>query len=60
MEVALWNLHHGSYLVELTPWKLLRRAYTMHVTFGNLHHRGYLVELTPWKFPHGTYTKEGT
>ena len=40
MEVTLWNLHHGSYLVELTPWKLPhgitpwnvpRGTYTMEV-----------------------------
>ena len=52
MEVTSWNLlHHGSYLMELTPWKL---------PTWNLHHGSYLMELTPWKLPHGTYTMEVT
>ena len=32
MEVTLWNLHHGSCLVELTPWQLPNGTYTMEVT----------------------------
>ena len=32
MEVTYWNLHHGSYLVERTPWKLPPGTYTMEVT----------------------------
>ena len=54
MEGTSWNLHHGSYLVELTPWKLLQGTYTMEFTSWNLHHGSYLMELTPWKLPHGT------
>ena len=47
MEVTSWNLHHGSFLMELTPWKLPIGANTMQVTFRNLHYGGYLMELTP-------------
>ena len=32
MEVTSWNLHHGSYLVELTPWMLPSATYTMEDT----------------------------
>ena len=32
MEVASWNLHHGSNLVELTPWKLPHGTYTKEIT----------------------------
>ena len=49
MEVTSWNLHHGSYLMEHTPWKLLHGTYTMEVTSWNLHHGSYLMEHTPWK-----------
>ena len=52
MEVTSWNLHHRSYLVELTAWKLPNGTYTMEVTSWNLHHGSYLMELTPWKLPH--------
>ena len=43
MEVTLYNLHHGSYLMELTPWKLPSLIYTMEVTSWNLHDGSYLV-----------------
>ena len=26
LEVTSWNLHHGSYLMEHTPWKLLWKS----------------------------------
>ena len=32
MKVTLWNLHHGSSLVELTQWKLPHETYIMEVT----------------------------
>ena len=41
MDVTYFNLHHGSYLMELrqgnylverTPWKLPQGTYTMEVT----------------------------
>ena len=32
MEVTQLNLHHGSYLMERTPWKLPTGMYTMEVT----------------------------
>ena len=32
MEVTSLNLHHVSYLKELTPWKVLSGTYTMEVT----------------------------
>ena len=54
MDVTSWNLHHGSYLLEVTSWTLLKRTLTMKVTSWNLHHGSYLVEHTPWKLPHGT------
>ena len=54
MEVPSWNLHHGSYLLELTPWKLPSATYTNEVTYWNLQNGSYLVERTPWKVPHGT------
>ena len=60
MEVTSWAVHHGSYLVEHTQWKLPHSTYTMDVTSWNLHHGSYLVDLKPWMLPHGTYTKEGT
>ena len=47
MEVALWNIHHGSYLMERTPLKLLLGTYNIEVTSWNVHHRSYLVEHTP-------------
>ena len=60
MEVTSCNLHHGGYLLELTPWKLLSAANTMQGTAWNLHNGSYLMELTPWTLPHGTYTMEVT
>ena len=54
MEVTLWKLHHGSYLVELNQGKLPHGTYTMEVTSWNLHHGSYLLERTPWKLPSGT------
>ena len=54
------DLHHGSYFVELTPWKLPHRTYTMEGTSWNLHHGTYLIELTPWELPHGSYTMENS
>ena len=48
----------GSYLMELTPWKLPSGTYTMEVTLFNLYHGSYLMERTPWKLPNGTYTME--
>ena len=54
MEVTSWNLHHGSYLVERTPWKLPSLTSAMDVTYWNLHYGSYLVELTSWKLPLGT------
>ena len=32
MEVTLWNVHHGSYLAERTPWKLPSGTHIMEVT----------------------------
>ena len=32
MEVTCWNLHHGSYLVDLPTRKLPHGTYTMEVT----------------------------
>ena len=32
MEGNLRKLHHGSYLVERTPWKLPHGTYIMEVT----------------------------
>ena len=58
MEVTSWNLHLGSYLVELAPWKLLHGTYTIEGTSRNVHHGSYQVKRTPWKLPHGTYTME--
>ena len=49
MEVASWNLHHGSYLVELTPCKLLHGTYTMEVISWSLHHGSYLMKHTKSK-----------
>ena len=57
MEVTLWNLTHGRYLMEPTSSKVPRGTYSMEVTFWNVHHESYLKELTPWKLPHGKYTK---
>ena len=37
MEVASWNLRHGSSLMELTPWKLPHGTYALEVTSWNLH-----------------------
>ena len=54
MEVTLWNLHHGSSLMEHTQWKLLYRTFTMEVTSWNLHHGSYIMEHKPWKLPHQT------
>ena len=64
-----WNVHNGSYLVELTPWKLphgrgtmevISWTYTMEVTSLNLHHGSYLMKLTPWKLLSGTYAMQVT
>ena len=33
MEGYLWKLHHGSYLIEVTPWELPHGMYTMEVTW---------------------------
>ena len=60
MEATSLNLHHGSYLMELTPWKLPSGTYTIEVISWNVHHGSYLMELTPWKLPRGTYTMEVT
>ena len=54
MEVTLCNVHHGGYLIELTPWKLPHGSYSMEVTSWNLHPGSYLMERSPWKLPHGT------
>ena len=44
--------------MELAPWKLPIRSYTMEVTSWNLHHGSYLMELTPWRLPSGNYPME--
>ena len=54
MEVTSWNLHHESYLMELTSSKLPSGTYTMEATSWNLYHGSYLLKLTPWKVPHGS------
>ena len=46
--VPSWNLHHGRYFIELTPYLMKRN---MDVTSWNLQ--------VPWKLPNGTYTMEG-
>ena len=38
IEVTVWNIHRGGYLMDLTPWKLPYGPYTMEVTSWNLHH----------------------
>ena len=47
MEVTSWiihhgrylmEIHHGSYLMERTPWKLPHGTYTMEGASWNLHH----------------------
>ena len=53
MEVTYWNVHHGSYLVEVTPLKLPPGTFSMEVTSWNLKHGSYLTEVTPWKLPSG-------
>ena len=58
MEVTQWNLHHGTYLVELTPLKSLSGTYTKEFAPLNLHHGKYLMEGTPWKLRSETYTME--
>ena len=60
MEVTSLNLRYGSYLMELTPWKLPSGTYAMEGMSWNLHHRSYVMEPTPLKLPHGTYTMEVT
>ena len=74
MKVTSWNLHHGSYQVELNLWKYLMEptpgklphgTYAMGVTLCNLHHGSYHVDLTLWKVPreksdHGSYLMELT
>ena len=52
MEDSSWNLHNGSYLMELTPWKLPHGTYTIDGSSWNLHNGSYLMELTPWKLAH--------
>ena len=56
-----WNVHHGTYTMELTSWNLHHEGYLMEHTswlpHWNLHHGSYLMELTPWKLP---YTMEVT
>ena len=47
MEVTSQYLHHESYIVEPTPWKLSHGTYTIE---------GTLLEYTPWKLAHETYT----
>ena len=32
MEVTSMNIHHGSYLLEPTPWKVPHETYTMEET----------------------------
>ena len=32
MEVTSLNVHHGSYLMKLTAWKLPHETYAMEVT----------------------------
>ena len=32
MEIASWNLHHESYLMKRTPWKLPHGTYTKEIT----------------------------
>ena len=54
MESKYLNLHHGSYLMELTPWKCPHGTCTIEVTSWNLYHGSYLMERTLWKLPHGT------
>ena len=64
------EIHHGSYRMELTPWKLphgtlQHRCYLMQIapkkfSSCNLHHGSYLMELTLLKLPHGTYIIEVT
>ena len=53
MDVTSLNLRYGSYLIELTPWKLPNGTYVMEVTSCNVQHGSYLMELTPWKLPPG-------
>ena len=60
MEVTSWNLHHGSYFIELSPCKLRCGTYNFAVTSLNLNHRIYLMELTKWKEAHGVQTTEVT
>ena len=47
MEATSWNLHHGSYVVGLTPWKLPHGMDTIEATSWNLHHSSYVVNLAP-------------
>ena len=55
MEVTLWYLHHGSYLMELTPRKLPSGTYTMEGP-----HEVHPTEVTPWNVYHGSYLVEFT
>ena len=43
MEGTLWNVHHGTYPLDLTLWKLPSVSYTMEGTAKNLHHGSYVV-----------------
>ena len=54
MEATSWNLHHGSYIMELTPRKLPSGPYTMEVPSWNVHQGNFLMEHAPWKLLHGT------
>ena len=41
MEDTYYNLHHGSYLMERTPWKLPHGTYTWKLPHGT-----YTMEVT--------------
>ena len=67
MEVISWNLHHGSYLNELTQLKLPHGTCPMEGTSWNLHNGNYLinrgshlVQHNHGKLPDGPYTIEVT
>ena len=47
MEVTSWKLEHGSYLIELTPWKGPHLVHPTEITSWNVYHGSYLVEVTP-------------
>ena len=60
MEATSWNLHHGSYVLGLTPWKLPHGMDTMEATSSNVHHGSYVVNLAPSKLPNGTKARESS